>query len=350
MEYRTTLGMLSVLAVGGKEIKGRSMFSVSPYIAFQIDHMKKKTKVSKGKGKNPKWNDLIEFEIIKGRDILNGKVMGKEISEDEFIGDIKVDLKPIFQKGYAEMWVPVIHPHKNRHKGDVFLKLQYKPAPKEPGFGMPMPPPMGPPGALPMGPPGAPPMGPPGTPMGGPARPPPPQLQRSATAPIQMRPPPGGVQIPPRQGGPMPSPVNIPPRGASPNIRPFPSPIPQRQGSAMQARPPIRQVEEPQSYDHSAPPPSELKHALTTPAPHANGSPMPAPPARSQTYNPPPPQRSPSHPLPPRQMSHPQIQTAPGVSPRIQPPRSPRPVSPNPNGVNIPQRMPRPPMGPRPSQ
>jgi len=25
--------------------------------------------------------------------------MGKEISEDEFIGDIKVDLKPIFQKG-----------------------------------------------------------------------------------------------------------------------------------------------------------------------------------------------------------------------------------------------------------
>ena len=45
------------------------------------------------------WNDLIEFEIIKGRDVLNGKVMGKEISEDEFIGDIKVDLKPIFQKG-----------------------------------------------------------------------------------------------------------------------------------------------------------------------------------------------------------------------------------------------------------
>jgi len=373
MEYRTTLGMLSVLAVGGKEIKGRSMFSVSPYIAFQIDHMKKKTKVSKGKGKNPKWNDLIEFEIIKGRDVLNGKVMGKEISEDEFIGDIKVDLKPIFQKGYAEMWVPVIHPHKNRHKGDVFLKLQYKPTPKGPEYGMPPPmgapapgappmgppgaPPMGPPGASPMGPPGAPPMGPPGapmgppgTPMGGPARPPPPQLQRSATAPIQvpMRPPPGAVQIPPRQGGPIPSPVNIPPRGASPSIRPFPSPAPQRQGSAMQARPPMRQVEEPQSYDHTAPPPQgELKHALTTPAPHANGVPMPAP-VRSQTYNPPPPQRSPSHPLPPRQMSHPQIQTNPGVSPRIQPPRSPRPVSPSPGMV--PQRMPRPPMGPRPSQ
>ncbi|OUM66003.1 hypothetical protein PIROE2DRAFT_6898, partial [Piromyces sp. E2] len=74
------------------------MFSVTPYISFQMDYIKKKTKVSKGKGKNPKWNDLLEFEIIKGRDILNGKVMGKEISEDEYIGDIKVDLKPIFQK------------------------------------------------------------------------------------------------------------------------------------------------------------------------------------------------------------------------------------------------------------
>jgi len=52
MEYRTTLGMLTVLAVVGKEIKGRSMFSVSTYIAFQMDHIKKKTKVRKGnKGK-----------------------------------------------------------------------------------------------------------------------------------------------------------------------------------------------------------------------------------------------------------------------------------------------------------
>ncbi|KAG4086850.1 hypothetical protein H8356DRAFT_1364571 [Neocallimastix lanati (nom. inval.)] len=360
MEYRTTLGMLSVLAVGGKEIKGRSMFSVSPYITFQIDHMKKKTKVSKGKGKNPKWNDLIEFEIIKGRDVLNGKVMGKEISEDEFIGDIKVDLKPIFQKGYAEMWVPVIHPHKNRHKGDVFLKLQYKPTPQEPGYGAPMPPmgaPMGgPPRPLP--PPGAPMGGPPrplppqGAPMGGPPRPLPPQgaPMGGPARPIPIRPGPG-VQIPPRQGAPMPSPINVGPRGASPNIRPFPSPIPQRQGSAMQARPPIRQVEEPQSYDHSLPPPppgGELKHAMTTPAPHMNNT--PPMPSRSQTYNPPPPQRSGSHQLPPRQMSHPQIQTngGPGVSPRIQPPRSPRSVSPGPNG--IPQRMPRPPMGPRPAQ
>ncbi|KAG4090321.1 hypothetical protein H8356DRAFT_1053452 [Neocallimastix lanati (nom. inval.)] len=293
MEYRTTLGMLSVLAVGGKEIKGRSMFSVNPYITFQIDHMKKKTKVSKGKGKNPKWNDLIEFEIIKGRDVLNGKVMGKEISEDEFIGDIKVDLKPIFQKGYAEMWVPVIHPHKNRHKGDVFLKLQYKPTPREQNYPAPM--------GAPMGDPMGGPRPPQGSPMGGPARPPP--LQRSATAPIPIRPAPG-VQIPPRQGGPIPSPINVPPRGASPNVRPFPSPVPQRQGIVL---------------------------------------------PRSQTYNPPPPQRSPSGQIPPRQMSHPQIQTGPGgVSPRIPPSRSPRPVSPNVNGIS--QRMPRPPMGPRPPQ
>jgi len=305
--------------------------------------MKKKTKVSKGKGKNPKWNDLIEFEIIKGRDVLHGKVMGKEISEDEFIGDIKVDLKPIFQKGYAEMWVPVIHPHKNRHKGDVFLKLQYKPTPQEPDYSAPPPmrPPMGQPMGQPMGPPPARP--PPGRSpqLGPPVRPPPHQLQRSATAPGQVMPNGPGIQIPPRQAaGSVPSPVAIPPRGASPSIRPFPSPAPQRQGSALQPRPPhMRQVEEPASYDNSGP--GEIKHALTTPAPHSGPIPMPA---RSQTYNPPPPQRSPSHQLPPRQMSHPQINTAPGVSPRIQP-RSPRPVSPNPN---IPQRMMRPPMGPHP--
>jgi len=339
MEYRTTLGMLSVLAVGGKEIKGRSMFSVTPYITFQIDHMKKKTKVSKGKGKNPKWNDLIEFEIIKGRDVLNGKVMGKEISEDEFIGDIKVDLKPIFQKGYAEMWVPVIHPHKNRHKGDVFLKLQYKPTPREQNY----PAPVGAPVGAPMGAPMGGPIPPQGSPMGGPSRPPP--LQRSATAPIPIRPAPG-VQIPQRQGGPIPSPINVPPRGASPNIRPFPSPIPQRPGGAMQARPILPPV---MRQGEDIPPGGELKHTMTTPAPHANGGAPVVVPSRSQTYNPPPPQRSPSGQIPPRQMSHPQIQTGPGgVSPRIPPPRSPRPVSPNVNG--IPQRMPRPPMGPRPSQ
>ncbi|ORX76054.1 hypothetical protein BCR32DRAFT_296508 [Anaeromyces robustus] len=399
MEYRTTLGMLSVLAVGGKEIKGGSMLgTVSPYIAFQIDHMKKKTKVSKGKGKNPKWNDLIEFEIIKGRDTLNGKVMGKEISEDEFIGDIKVDLKPIFKKGYAEMWVPVIHPHKNRHKGDVFLKLQYKPSAPDPMLPPPGPPmgarpPMGPRPPMgtrppmgqrpPMGVRPPPPMGPPGSPMRPPQRPP---LQRSATAPLPVGPPgpqgppgpipprqgsgvpPQGLQGPPPQGppGPIPPrqgsgipPVNIPPRGASPSVRPHPSPVPQfpqRQGSGMdpRARPPppnpnpnFRQVEEPQSYN------GEIKHAMTT----NNSGPPPSHdiplPVRSQTYNPPPP-HSPNHQMPPRQHSHPQINTtAPGISPRVQAARSPRPVSPNPNPngppINIPQRMQHQPLGPRPN-
>jgi hypothetical protein len=318
MEYRTTLGMLTVLAVGGKEIKGRSMFSVNPYITFQIDHMKKKTKVSKGKGKNPKWNDLIEFEIIKGRDVLNGKVMGKEISEDEFIGDIKVDLKPIFQKGYAEIWVPVIHPHKNRHKGDVFLKLQYKPTVREPAYPPPRSSPMG--GPAPMGGPiPGPAPGPSGgpAPMGPPVRSPiRPQLQRSATAPIPgVQPPvrtgsagPGArpIVIPPRQGGPVPSPINIPPRG-NPGVRPYPSPSQQRPGVrpvVVQGTPPI-------------------------------------------------PQRAPSTPG-----------MRPVNSPRVQP-RSPMvapmggqmggpmggPMGPPPNGPNgpvIPQRM-RPPLGPRPT-
>lgn len=307
MEYRTTLGMLSVLAVGGKEIKGRSMFSVSPYIQFQIDHMKKKTKVSKGKGKNPKWNDLVEFEIIKGRDVLNGKVMGKEMSEDEFIGDIKVDLKPIFQKGYAEMWVPVIHPHKNRHKGDVFLKLQYKPSQPEPVFvprqSSPMsgPIPMGGPipGPAP-GPSGGPaPMGPSMGPSMGQVRP-----QRSATAPGIIPPVRTGstgpgvrpVIIPQRQGRPSPSPINIPPR-ANP-ARSYPSPV--------QPRPGVR--------------------------------PMMGP------GNPPVPQRTPSNSAM-RPMNN--------ISPRIQP-RSPASMGPQmrppmgPNGPAIPQRM-RPPLGPRPS-
>jgi len=202
---------------------------------------------------------------------------------------------------------------------------------------------MGAPMGAPMGDPMGGPRPPQGSPMGGPARPPP--LQRSATAPIPIRPAPG-VQIPPRQGGPIPSPINVPPRGASPNVRPFPSPVPQRQGSAMQARPfpPQPMREEPQNI----PPGGELKHTMTTPAPHTNGgAPVVLP--RSQTYNPPPPQRSPSGQIPPRQMSHPQIQTGPGgVSPRIPPSRSPRPVSPNVNGIS--QRMPRPPMGPRPPQ
>jgi len=357
MEYRTTLGMLNVLAVGGKEIKGRSMFSVSPYITFQIDHIKKKTKVSKGKGKNPKWNDLVEFEIIKGRDVLNGKVMGKEISEDEFIGDIKVDLKPIFQKGYAEMWVPVIHPHKNRHKGDVFLKLQYKPAEREPeqvynpppprpapapmnrpappvqiSRSAPTQPPMGRPAPVPVpGPvPGPGPMGPPGGPIRSPGRVP---LQRAATAPIPgmphppvrngstgpgVPPPPlrngsvgpgvptRPVVIPPRQTGPLPTPVNIPPRN-NPNARPIVSPV--------QSRPGVRPVN----------PPGGMR------------------PIEEQNYNPPIPQRSPNNQI------RPQI----NASPRIQP-RSPRPVmnmNPPPNGppINIPQRMNRPPLGPRPT-
>jgi len=394
MEYRTTLGMLTVLAVGGKEIKGRSMFSVSPYIAFQMDHIKKKTKVSKGKGKNPKWNDLVEFEIIKGRDVLHGKVMGKEISEDEFIGDIKVDLKPIFQKGYAEVWVPVIHPHKNRHKGDVFLKIQYKPSKQDQGFNAPPAPPQSapipaPPRPIPVRPlqgspvrpPPSSPMalgGPPSSPMalgpppGSPMRPPmrPPQLQRSASVPMPIRQGSAGPApvviparpvIPPRQT-PMSSPVAIPPRGASPSIRPYPSP--QRQGSATdgRGRPPPIPLQKGESQ-------GELKHSHTAPGAH------PPPPGGHQHHPPPPgvhppqgahpppgghpvpPRNTPPHQIPQRTFTSPQINT--NVSPQMSHgSRSPNPVSPinpphsnpNPSGITIPQRMvTRPPLGPRPS-
>jgi len=380
MEYRTTLGMLTVLAVGGKEIKGRSMFSVSPYIAFQMDHIKKKTKVSKGKGKNPKWNDLVEFEIIKGRDVLHGKVMGKEISEDEFIGDIKVDLKPIFQKGYAEVWVPVIHPHKNRHKGDVFLKIQYKPTQQDQGYNA-LPPKAAPaPGPAPVSaparpipvrpPPGAPvrppqnsPMalGPPSSPMalgpppGSPMRPPmrPPQLQRSASVPMPIRQNSAGpapVVIPPRpiippRQTPMSSPVAIPLRGASPSIRPYPSP--QRQGSAAEGRgrPPPVPLQKGESQ-------SELKHSHTAPGAHPPPSNAHPPPPGAHPHHPPPPgvhppppgvhppqgarpspgghpvppRTTPPHQIPQRTFTSPQINTT--SSPINHGPRSPRPVSP----------------------
>lgn len=407
MEYRTTLGMLTVVAVGGKEIKGRSMFSVSPYIAFQIDHMKRKTKVCKNKGKNPKWNDVVEFEIIKGRDVLNGKVMGKEISEDEFIGDIKVDLKPVFQKGYVELWTPVIHPHKNRHKGDIFLQLSYKKQEPEPDMFQPMPIPMRPPMNIPPQMPlqrqgSAPVMGSPmGGPMGAPMRGPSVNMQRPPNAiPPNQAPfvlPPNAPPIPPKQVRPHPPPpvANLGPRPVGnpgqPSPRQFnapplpigdlrrqtsqndgrrgpPPPIPidsrpQRSGSSSkdignQLHSPRRmgsgdkvQTEEPKDINipprHSPgnrhmPSNEEIKHAMSTPNQYNN----PGIQHPSRSYSSP----NPQHKQPARQMSQPQnvsINTN-GVSPRIQASRSPKPSSPGSNPITFPQRMMRPPQGPRP--
>ncbi|CAG8588792.1 5461_t:CDS:2 [Ambispora gerdemannii] len=111
--------------VEAKNLKDTDFIGKSdPYVELWIEKgYKQKTTVKDGT-LNPVWNEDFKFNI-HGEHTLHLKVLDKDITEDDKIGEAKVDLKEVFSKGYVDDWFKLPALLGLSSHGQVHLVLQF---------------------------------------------------------------------------------------------------------------------------------------------------------------------------------------------------------------------------------
>ncbi|KAL5710787.1 hypothetical protein ACHQM5_021309 [Ranunculus cassubicifolius] len=105
-------GILKIVLVDARGLKDTDLIGkMDPYVMIRYKDQKLKSKVAKGQGSNPEWND--EFSVWvqypgEGDDYsLVLKIMDEDIFTDDLIGEVKIDLKDLIvlgaKKGSGEL-------------------------------------------------------------------------------------------------------------------------------------------------------------------------------------------------------------------------------------------------------
>ncbi|GAB2272527.1 hypothetical protein Dimus_007350 [Dionaea muscipula] len=113
-------GRLEVLLVDCKEIRNtRFLGKMSPYVIVRYGNQEHRSSVAKGQGRNPEWNETIEFQVdYPGDSVYKYKlvflIMDKhKCCPDEVNGETKVYLEDAISLGMENKKLE-IHPSKYR--------------------------------------------------------------------------------------------------------------------------------------------------------------------------------------------------------------------------------------------
>lgn len=77
-----------LIAVSGSDIKVKSFSKPNLFVVFEIGNKKQKT--SEKQGKNPRWNEIVKFEIYEDS-VLKANVYNSKYNE--FVGGLELLLK-----------------------------------------------------------------------------------------------------------------------------------------------------------------------------------------------------------------------------------------------------------------
>uniref|UniRef100_A0A7S0WKH2 Calcium-dependent protein kinase n=1 Tax=Chlamydomonas leiostraca TaxID=1034604 RepID=A0A7S0WKH2_9CHLO len=109
------------------EIVGRQ----DPYCVLTIGQRNFRSKTDTDGGKHPVWNETFSFTNVSAEQVLKLEFFDENmILRDVAIGGCKVALTEVMNAGSQEVCVPVVT-RKGKHRGDVFLKLVFKPNSKQ---------------------------------------------------------------------------------------------------------------------------------------------------------------------------------------------------------------------------
>ncbi|CAG8484703.1 8703_t:CDS:2 [Ambispora leptoticha] len=121
-----TKGELKVIVVEAKNLKDKDVVGKSdPYVELWIEKgYKQKTTVKDGT-LNPKWEEDFKFNIQEGQHTLHLKVLDKDITDSDKIGETKIDLKEVFSAGYVDKWYKLPALLGLSSHGEVHVVLQF---------------------------------------------------------------------------------------------------------------------------------------------------------------------------------------------------------------------------------
>ncbi|CAG8484717.1 8704_t:CDS:2 [Ambispora leptoticha] len=121
-------GELRVVVVEAKNLKDTDLIGKSdPYVELWIEKGYKQKTTVKNNTVEPQWNEDFKFNI-HGEHTLHIKVLDKDtISEDDKIGEAKIDLKDVFNTRYVDQWYKLPALLGLSSHGQVHLVLEFTP-------------------------------------------------------------------------------------------------------------------------------------------------------------------------------------------------------------------------------
>jgi len=120
-------GSLHVRVLEGQDIKSEDIIGQGdPYVEFWINPSKKSKTEVRNNTKSPVWLKE-EYLHVNNDPYLHIKLQDKDILTSDEIGEVLVDLAPVYQNFYQDTWVSVKQPGKEDTVGKIHLILEFFP-------------------------------------------------------------------------------------------------------------------------------------------------------------------------------------------------------------------------------
>jgi Ca2+-dependent lipid-binding protein len=87
-------GVLKIKVVSGKLTHNTETFTkMDPFVEIKFNNVVKRTSVQLEAGKNPIWNETLEFEVLEVDDYIDITVLDQEYSRNDLIGSTQFIVK-----------------------------------------------------------------------------------------------------------------------------------------------------------------------------------------------------------------------------------------------------------------
>ncbi|KAG9290300.1 hypothetical protein G9A89_007031 [Geosiphon pyriformis] len=123
-------GLLKVTVVEGKEIRDKDYIGNAKVILMSNFGLRKIISKERPLSQiplNPVWNENFLFNIhdTEKEHTLYVRVVDEDVVKDDKIGEGKVDLKKVFQKGHIDTWVSLPAWLGLKSNGEIHLILDF---------------------------------------------------------------------------------------------------------------------------------------------------------------------------------------------------------------------------------
>ncbi|XP_023529262.1 16 kDa phloem protein 1 [Cucurbita pepo subsp. pepo] len=133
------MGMLEVHLISGKGLQAHDPLNkpIDPYVDINYKGQERMSGVAKNGGPNPLWDEkfkfLAEYPGSGGDFHILFKVMDHDaIDGDDYIGDVKIDVKDLLAEGVRKGWSEIpprmyhVLAHKIHFKGEIEVGVSFK--------------------------------------------------------------------------------------------------------------------------------------------------------------------------------------------------------------------------------
>ncbi|KAL5710776.1 hypothetical protein ACHQM5_021301 [Ranunculus cassubicifolius] len=102
-------GILEVQLVNAKQLRDRDFIKkMDPYVVVNYGNQERKTRVARGQGKSPIWNETLTFTMDRpsranDQHKISFRIMDKDtFSADDFVGDAVMYVKDVISLGLEQ--------------------------------------------------------------------------------------------------------------------------------------------------------------------------------------------------------------------------------------------------------